>query len=424
MNEHFNFNPEEIDFVILSHAHIDHSGNIPNLVKQGFRGKIFCTPPTRELCVIMLADTAHVQESDLKYLNLRRAKRGETPVLPIYDERDVEKSLLHFETLPLNEKYKLNDEVTFHFTEVGHILGAAGVNLEIKTKNGLKKIFFTGDIGRYHDIIMKSPAPFPQADYIICESTYGNRLHPKAEESENILLQIVLQTCVAKKGNLVIPCFSLGRTQEVVYALNNLKNKGRLPEIKVYVDSPLSVSATEIMRGNLDCFNDEIQNSLRADSDPFSFPGLTYIREAEESKKLNDLKEPCIIISASGMAEAGRIKHHIKNNISNHKNTILLVGYCTEDSLGGRLMAGAKEIRIYGDEYEVKAEVKIMNEYSAHGDYNEMLHFLSCQDKKAVQKVFLVHGEYHVQMDWREKLIESGFKKVEIPEMLSNWTIE
>jgi len=424
LNEHFNFNPEEIDAMILSHAHIDHSGNIPNLVKQGFKGKIYCTPATRQLCELMLIDTAHVQQNDLKYLNMRRSKKGELPVLPIYNEEDVKRSLHHFQELPLDENFHLNDEVDFHFTEVGHILGSGCVNLTVKTKQGERKIFFSGDIGRYHDRIMNPPAPFPQADYILCESTYGNRLHPLPEESEKVLLQIVLQTCVAKKGKLIIPAFSLGRTQEVVYALNNLKNRGELPQLNVYVDSPLSVSATEIMRQNLKSLNDEIQNLIRTDSDPFGFPGLTYIRDAEESKKLNELDQPCIIISASGMAEAGRIKHHIKNSISNHKNTILLVGYCTPDSLGGRLMAGQKEVRIFGDTYEVKAEVHIMNEYSAHGDYNEMLQFLSCQDKSLVKQIFLVHGEYAVQQDWKKTLIANGFKNVEIPELLSEWAID
>jgi metallo-beta-lactamase family protein len=423
LNKHFNFNPAAINTVILSHAHIDHSGNIPNLIKQGFMGKVICTPATRQLCELMLLDTAHVQENDLKYLNKRRIKKGEKPVEPIYNEADVARAMKHFVELPLNTKYKISDEVEFHFTEVGHILGSASVNLTIKSRTGEQKVFFSGDIGRYHDVIMKPPETFPQADYIICESTYGNRLHPMPEESENVLLGIVLETCAVKKGKLIIPAFSLGRTQEVVYALNNLKNKGLLPDIHVYVDSPLSVSATEIMRQHVNAYNDELQSILKNDKDSFGFPGLKYIRDAAASKKLNELPEPCIIISASGMAEAGRIKHHIKNNISHKRNTILLVGYCTEDSLGGRLMAGRKEVHIFGDFFDVKADVRVMNEYSAHADYNEMLHFLSCQDKRKVKKIFLVHGEYETQVDWRETLLRNGFNHVEIPEVLSEWTL-
>jgi metallo-beta-lactamase family protein len=423
LNKNFSFNPAAIDTLILSHAHIDHSGNIPNLVKQGFSGKIICTPATRQLCELMLMDTAHIQENDLKYLNRRRAKRGERPVEPLYDEDDVAKAMELFEELPFNTIHKIDEETEFNFTEVGHILGAAAVNMKTKENGKEQKLFFTGDIGRHHDNIMKQPSAFPQADYIICESTYGNRLHPLPEESEKILLSIVLETCAFKKGKLVIPAFSLGRTQEIVLALNNLKNKGLLPAVKVYVDSPLSIGVTQIMRQHVHEFNDEISALLKTDADPFDFPGLVYIRDASESKKLNDIEEPCIIISASGMAEAGRIKHHITNTISEKRNTILMVGYCTEDSLGGRLIAGRKEVKIFGDYFDVKAEVQVMNEYSAHGDYNEMLQFLSCQEKSKVKKVFLVHGEYETQQDWRATLMKNGFSSVEIPEMLSEWIL-
>jgi metallo-beta-lactamase family protein len=336
----------------------------------------------------------------------------------------VQKAMKHFEELPLNTPYKIDDETEFQFAEVGHIPGAVSVYLTLNSNGIVQKLFFSGDIGRYHDSIMRPPAVFPQADYILCESTYGNRLHPPSEESEKILLNIILETVAFKKGKLIIPAFSLGRTQEIVLALNNIQNKGLLPPVKVYVDSPLSVSVTELMRRHVHSFNDEIASIMKTDADPFDFPGLTYVREASESKKLNSIEGPCIIISASGMAEAGRIKHHIKNTISDKRNTILMVGYCTEESLGGRLIAGRKEVRIFGDYFDVKAEIKVMNEYSAHADYNEMLQFLSCQDKSKVKKVFLVHGEYETQMDWRETLMKNGFGNVEIPERLSEWELE
>lgn len=423
MNRHFGFDPAEIDYLILSHAHIDHSGNIPNLVKQGFSGKIYCTSATRDLAAIMLADTAHIQENDIKYVNKKRQKKNLAPFTPIYDIGDVENALELFFTIPYRKKFMLEEGIELQFTDSGHILGAAAVHLTI-TENGVKKrLCFTGDIGRASDKILKAPEPFPQCDYLICESTYGNRLHESSEKTENRLLEIVYETCVNKKAKLIIPAFSLGRTQEVVYALNNLRNAKKLPPIPVYVDSPLSVNATTIMRAHPECFNAEILRTMQSDPDPFGFDNLFYIQKAEDSIKLNDDKRPMIIISASGMAEAGRIKHHIKNNIENPESTILLVGYCTPESLGGRLANGNKEVFIYGKEYKVKARVELMNSYSAHADYNEMLSYLDCQDKKLIKKFFLVHGDYEVQQDWREKLLSKGFTNIEIPEMKSSWEV-
>ncbi len=419
LNRTFNFDPAEIDYLVLSHAHIDHSGNIPNLVKQGFKGNIYCTPATRDLAVIMLTDTAHIQESDVKYINKSRTAKGYERIEPIYTIKDVDDALDHFVSVPYRKPFKINNDIQLTFTDSGHILGAAGINLVIRENGKTTRIFFSGDIGRASDKILKSPEPFPQADYIICESTYGNRLHESSEKTENRLLEIILETCVERKGKIIIPAFSLGRTQEVVYALNNLKNAGKIPTLKVFVDSPLSINATTIMRMHPECFNADMIAALRSDSDPFGFDNLTYVQRAEESKKLNDLKEPCIIISASGMAEAGRIKHHIKNNISNSANTILIVGFCTAASLGGKLAAGDKEVSIFGKPYDVKARVAVMNSYSAHADYEEMLDYLSCQKRDEVKKLFLVHGEYEVQVDWREKLLKFGFKNIEIPDMKS-----
>jgi metallo-beta-lactamase family protein len=423
MNRHFGFDPESIDFLILSHAHIDHSGNIPGLVRQGFKGKIYCTAATRDLCAIMLADSAHIQEYDVKYLNKRRAREKKSILKPIYSMKDVTEALNLFHTIPINTNFQLEKGIQLQFTHAGHILGAAAVNLTLTEKRKKIRIFFSGDIGRPKDKILRSPEKFPQADYIICESTYGNRLHEDPEKTEKRLLEIVTETCVNNKGKLIIPAFSLGRTQEIVYTLNNLSNKKLLPNIKVYVDSPLAINATGIMQAHSECFNDEMRKTLISDPRPFGFDNLTYVRKAEDSMKLNDSKEPMIIISASGMAEAGRVKHHIKNNIEKANCAILIVGFCTPDSLAGRLVKGAAEVSIFGHLHKVKAKVHILNSYSAHADYKEMLEYLACQKAGKVKKTFLVHGNYDVQNDWREKLIEKGFKNVEIPELNSQWKI-
>ena len=423
LNRHFGFEPSEVDILILSHAHIDHSGNIPLLVKQGFKGKIYCTAATHDLAAIMLADTAHIQENDLKYINKKREAKGKTLLEPIYTIEDVDAAMELFFTLPYRKEIEIAPDVKVSFTDSGHILGAAAVNMKIKENGKEIRLTFTGDIGRPGDKILKVPDPFTQAEYIICESNYGNRLHDTTENSERKLLDIVKQTCIEKKGKLIIPAFSLGRTQEVVYVLNILKNAGLLPPIPVYVDSPLSVNATAIMKAHPECFNGEILKLLREDPDPFGFDNLHYIQQVKDSIALNDMDKPMIIISASGMADAGRVKHHIKNNIKDKKNTILLVGYCSPGSLGGRLAAGQKEVHIFGKEYEVLCDVVQMNSYSAHGDYNEMLQYLSCQKPEEIKEMFLVHGEYEVQVDWKEKLLDKGFRKITIPELHSTFEI-
>jgi metallo-beta-lactamase family protein len=415
LNRTFLFDPASIDFLVLSHAHIDHSGNIPNLVKQGFRGPIICTGATADLCRIMLTDSAHIQENDIKYINKHRLKRGEELLKPLYSVKDVEKCISLFVKVPYDQLYTVYENLKVKFTDSGHILGSAAVNLEL-TENGLtKKICFTGDIGRYNGSILKDPQPFPQADYLITESTYGDRLHGDGTYSLEELFNAVFNTCITKKGKLIIPAFSLGRTQELVYALDQLSNKGMLPKINVYVDSPLSVNATSIMRNHPECFNEDILEYMKKDDNPFGFANLIYVQDVEESKHLNDSKEPCIIISASGMADAGRIKHHLKNNIENPNNTVLMVGYAEPNSLGGKLRSGQKIVKIFGQEYKVNADVVVIDSYSAHGDYLEMLRYFECQDKTKTNQVFLVHGEYETQLIWKEKLLDAGFKHITIP---------
>lgn len=417
LNSHFGFNPADIDAVILSHAHIDHSGNLPLLVKQGFNGKIYATPATRDLCEIMLLDSAHIHESDMVFLNKRRAKMGKSPLKPLYTVKDATKCMKHFYAIPYQNEFSINDEVSFIFTDAGHILGSAVINLAVKDLDNTIHICFTGDIGRPHDLIIKAPEKFRQADYIICESTYGNRLHDDANMAAEKLLQVVLETCVEKKGKLLIPAFSLGRTQEVVYTLDKLKTQGLLPPVKVYVDSPLSMNATDIMRKYTDSFNEEIQEYMKIDDDPFGFKNLIYIQDAEESKALNELKEPCIIIAASGMMEAGRIKHHLHNNIGKENCTLLVVGFVPPNSLGHRLLRGDKQVRIFGEEHDVKMQVRSINSYSAHADYTEIIDFLSCQDKTKIKQIFLVHGNEDVMYDFKAKLIETGYNHIEIPDL-------
>ncbi len=417
LNRNFGFNPAELDYLILSHAHIDHSGLIPRLVKKGFRGLIFCTPATKSLCEIMLADSAHIQNDDLKYINKRRARKKEPPIECLYDIRDVEESIKMMIEVGYDEHLKIDNEITLCLTDAGHLLGSAIINLDIKAGNRKKiRLTFSGDIGRYNDPILRDPQPFRQCDYLICESTYGNRLHPKAIDAENELLGIVKHTCVVNKGKLIIPAFSVDRTQEIIYLLENASNEGLLPDIRVYVDSPLSVKATHIIQEHQECYRPEFIEFLQNDEHPFEFRNLVYITDPEESKALNSSKEPCIIISASGMAEAGRVKHHIKNNIENSRNTILLVGYCTPESLGGRLKNGEPSVHIFGEEYPVKAEVKSIDYYSAHADYIEILKLLQCQSPKKIKRIFLVHGEPTAQISLKERLKEKGFSHISIPE--------
>ncbi len=417
LNRHFGFDPAGIDHVVLSHAHIDHSGLLPRLVAQGFEGKIWTTPASVDLCEIMLMDSAYIQENDLRRVNERRKRRGESLLDPLYTVNDVEKTMTQFREVGYRQEHRLNEEFSFTFYDSGHIIGSAGIYIEINESTGSETIFFTGDIGRKGDIILHDPEPFPQANFIICESTYGDRLHDDSTHAAAQLLRTVYETCVINKGKVIIPAFSVDRTQEIIYMLDKMHSEGKLPAIEVFVDSPLSVKATQVMQKHEADFNPAILDYIKKDGDAFCFPGLHYITQVEASKALNHRKEPCIIISASGMAEAGRVKHHIFNSIENEKNCILIVGYASPSSLGGALRRGDKLVRIFGEELQVKARVEVMDSFSAHADYREMLDYLSCQDASKVSKVFLVHGEYDTQMAFKLKLIEAGFYHIEIPEL-------
>ncbi|PWT74085.1 MAG: MBL fold metallo-hydrolase [Bacteroidetes bacterium] len=416
LNRTWGFNPAEVDFLILSHAHVDHSGLIPKLVKDGFSGTIYCTPATKELSGILMEDSANIQQEDIKYANKRRVAEGHSYLQPLYDVEDAKMALDLFSTVEYDEWKQIDENVQVMFADAGHIVGSASVHLLIKENGKQTRLTFSGDVGRYRDVLLKSPETFPQADYILIESTYGNSLHDASVSTPDLLLPWIEKTCLQKKGKLIIPAFSVGRTQEILFSLNQLELENRLPPVDYFVDSPLSTAITETVKKYGHLFNKNIQKILETDEDPFSFKGLKYIRSVDESKSLNYRNEPCVIISASGMAEAGRVKHHISNSIENSRNSILLVGYCEPHSLGGRLMAGATEVNIFGVQHEVHAEVGSIRSMSAHGDYEDLSQFLACQDPTLVKKLFLVHGEYDVQQAFRERLIKKGFLDVEIPD--------
>ncbi len=416
LNRVFGFDPASIDYMILSHAHVDHCGLIPKLIKDGYKGKVFATPATKDLAAVLMEDSAGIQESDIKFENKRRGLVGLPYLQPLYSTEDALAAVDHFVTVDYDQWHTIEPGLEFCYTDAGHIIGSAAVNLKITENGKVTRIMFSGDVGRYRDIILKSPAVFPQADYIIIESTYGNSLHDEHNPTPDALLQWITHTCLEKKGKLILPAFSVGRTQEILYALNQLELENRLPALEYFVDSPLSVKATQIVKSYPQYFNSRIQKVIQNDEDPFGFRGLKFIKTVDESKLLNYYKGPCVIISASGMAEAGRVKHHISNNIENSRNSIVLTGYCEPNSLGGRLKHHPKEVNIFGQPHEVNAEIGEMRSMSAHGDYDDLSQFLACQDPRQVKKLFLVHGEYPVQVDFKNRLLRKGFLDVEIPD--------
>ncbi len=415
MNRNLMFDPATIDHVILSHAHIDHSGLIPYIYKLGFRGSVICTSATRDLCAIMLADSGHIQENDVRWYNKRRVSKGLTPVEPIYKEEDARACMELFISVAYDRKFYIDENTKVKFINTGHMLGSGTALLEITEQGKTTRIAYTGDIGRPFSRILRSPKPFPQCDYLITESTYGNRLHPHQQEAEGELLRVIRETCVDRGGKVIIPSFAIGRTQEVVYALNKFFNDGLLPKVNIYVDSPLAINATDIFRMHTDILNADVAHEMETDPDPFGFNSLYYVKRPEDSKRLNTIKKPCVIISASGMMEAGRIKHHLANNIENPNNTILAVGYCAPSTLGARILSGTDEVSIFGVKHPVRAKIEKIEAFSGHGDYQEMSEYLSCQDASQVKKVFLVHGEIEAQTAYKKTLEARGFASVEIP---------
>ena len=415
-NENFIFKPESVDCLILSHAHIDHTGRVPKLVKDGFQGRIFATHATRSLCAILLLDSAFIQEKDAEYYNKKHGKFGKSKK-PLYVRADVKPAMERFVGLPYDRWERITDKVELQYRDAGHILGSASVTLRIKRADGTTTTLgFTGDIGRPNRPILRDPQPMPECDYILCESTYGDREHELKPNEMEKFLNIVKNTCVEKRGKLLIPAFSVGRTQEVVHMLDQLESAGKLPKIKVFVDSPLAVNATTVFGAHPECYDAELQEYMLTDENPFGFNDLTYIQDVRESKALNFLPGPAIIISASGMMNAGRSKHHLRNTMGNPNNTIFIVGYCAPGTPGGRIRDGVEGLKLYGEYHELRADVVVMDSFSAHGDRSEMIDFLQNQ-KKSCKQIFLVHGTLDRMESFGEGLLENGFKSWKAPEL-------
>ena len=414
-NEKFLFTPSEIDIVVLSHAHIDHCGRIPKLVKDGFRGRIYSTHATRDLTAILLLDSAHIQERESAFTNKRRKDDNEDE--PLYSPEDVALTMDLFRTVGYNQWFGIHPDVDVVFKDSGHILGSASVTMKIR-RQGLKDFIFgfTADIGRPNRPILRDPEPMPACDFLICESTYGDRLHEDSPEEKNHFLHIIKQTCIEQKGKLIIPAFSVGRTQEIVYMLDQLVKENLLPNVPVYVDSPLAVNATRVFEMHPECFDKDILSYMQHDANPFGFDNLRYTRSVDESRSINT-KKGCIVISAAGMINAGRVKHHVFNAIENPANTILIVGYCADNTPGGQLRNGAETIRLFGEYKQVNAKVEIMSSFSAHGDYREMIDYLRTQEKSKLRKMMLVHGDKNALAGFKDHLEDTGYQNVFIPRL-------
>lgn len=406
-NKTLPFDPHSIDVMVLSHAHIDHSGNIPNLVKNGFDGDIICTPATRDLCANMLQDSGHIQERDAEFVNKKRHKKGQEPIEPIYTQQDALDSLQNFISMNYYRKREIAKDVWLTFYDAGHMLGSASVILDIidHDTNRERRLVFSGDIGRAGIPIIRDPDMISEgADFLIMESTYGDRLHETYPDAEKHLETIVNNT-YRKGGALIMPAFAVGRTQQIVYSLHKLSEAGDIPRLPIYVDSPLAVDTTSVFQLHPEVYDDEIRQFMTnaITRNPFGFEDLTYIHSVKESKELNFVKDPCIIISASGMAEFGRVLHHLKNRIHDARTTVLITGWQAPETLGRRLVEGMKTVRIFGEEYPVNAQVEVLNGFSGHADKDELLAWVSAM-KKRPERTFLVHGEEESALTFQKTL--------------------
>jgi metallo-beta-lactamase family protein len=415
LNADFGFDASQIEALILSHAHIDHSGLIPKLVKDGFKGPIFCTPATKDLAEILLYDSAEIQTYESDHINRRRAKQGRPPYEPLYAPEDVAHALELFITFPYEEWFTAGRGVKACFTNAGHLIGSAAISVVVEEDEETTRILFSGDVGRQRSVLLPPPAEAPQADYIILESTYGDKHHDIRFNTIETLQEWIRKVCIERGGQLVIPAFSVGRTQEVLYALNQLSLEKRLPDIPYFVDSPLSLKATQTIKKYASEFNERLQQVLAIDDDPFEFPGLNYVESVDESRELVKFKDPCVIVSASGTADAGRVRHHINNILADAKNGVLLVGYCSARSLGGQLLDGEKEVEIFSDAVEVRAEIGQLPGMSAHGDCDDLCRFVANQDPGQVRAIFLVHGEAAAQKGLAARLELKGFTNINVP---------
>jgi metallo-beta-lactamase family protein len=415
-NRDLPFDASQIDVMVLSHAHIDHSGNVPSLVKNGFDGNIFVTPGTRDLASIMLRDSAYIQEADAQYLNKKRREKGLPPIEPLYTGEDAARSLSHFVSINYGRPFYLAPGVTLTFYDAGHILGSAMVALDIEEDGRQCRLLFTGDLGRPEAPLLRDPVIPSDVDILITESTYGNRLHEASEERVNRLRDIVNKVC-GRGGKVVIPAFSVGRTQGVVYALHQLIDSGQISPLPVFVDSPLSVNATEIFLLHPECYDEETLAFLTdtKSRSPFSFESIHYVREVAQSKEINTLEGPAIILSASGMCETGRILHHLKHNIEDRRSAVVIVGWQAPHTLGRRLVEKEREVRIFGEVYKRRAEVYVLNGFSAHADRNELLEWFD-QANNHIEHVFVVHGEEEASLALAEAFAERRVPNVLVPE--------
>ncbi len=400
------FDPASVDVVILSHAHIDHSGNLPNLCSKGFDGNVYATFATRDLCQIMLADCARIQASDVKWLNKRLKKKGEPLKEPIYSILDADECMRQFVNVGYDRPIPVSDGVSLTFLDAGHILGSAQVQLDIEDREDgqSKRFLFSGDVGRGDNDILRDPVPPKDVDFLLMESTYGGREHEMPTRADDRIVEI-LKRSLERGGKVLIPAFAVERTQALLWVLHQLFEEGRIPDVPVYVDSPLAVNATEIFRLHPECFNEEVYSFLYEKRNPFGFEGLTLIREVRKSKELNAFDGQCIIISASGMCEAGRILHHLRNGIGNPRNTVLFVGYCAEQTLGWKIRQGWDEVRIFGEEFKVHAQVETLDSFSGHADHSELLDYFGAMTGER-KKVWLVHGEQERSESMRDALRE------------------
>jgi metallo-beta-lactamase family protein len=413
-NTRFDFDPKSIDAVLLTHAHIDHSGNLPNLVKMGFSGPIYTTPPTVTLGNIMLQDSAHIQEADVDYVNKKRRRRGEPAMEPLYTAEDALEAIKLYYPVNYDAPFSPVPGVTVTFRNAGHLLGSAGIRVDARANGSNKSIWFSGDIGRMDLPLLPPPVLPSDVDYLVMECTYGDRHHDSVEQAYLDFKEIMVKT-VGQRGKVIVPAFAVGRTQEIVFFLNQLISEKIIPPIPVYVDSPLAVEASKIFRSYPEYFDEETREFIRQEKHPaLDFKGLHYVGSVDESKKLNDMDEPMVIISASGMAETGRILHHLKNNIENPRNTVLIVGWQAPDTLGRQLKENAKQVRIFGALYDVRAEVAAIDGLSAHAGQDFLLQYARAVKDRA-QKIFLVHGEPEVAAVFEGLLKQEGFRQVEYP---------
>lgn len=410
LNRSFPFEPSRVDFVLVSHAHIDHSGNLPTLARKGFRGRIITTRATVDLLNVMLRDSAHIQKRDIEYVNKKRKKKGLPPKDILYTLDDAERALGMLEGVDYGTSVSLGGGVSAEFFDAGHILGSAVVRI----KDGKTTLTFTGDLGRKDMPILRDPYQVNETDSLITESTYGNRLHNRTLETEEELAEIVRES-VRRKGKMVVPAFSVGRTQALVYGLHSLFLEGKIPEIPIFVDSPLSVNVTEIFRRHPECYDEEIKKMLHSQGDPFGFGKLKYVSNVEESRALNHVDYPCIIISASGMCEAGRVLHHLKNSVTDKRNTVLIVGFQAKGTLGRRLVEKEKTVRIFGEEYKRRCRVEVLNGYSAHADKRELSEYIG--NMSITKNIFCVHGEENVTEEFAASLRESRNCDVHVPDL-------